>query len=134
MVKPEDLQCWKCGAGLDYLIMPLSRTAHCKACDAAIHVCLMCRFYDPRVAKKCREPIVDEVKDKDRPNFCDYLELNPAAYNPGDASEANAARSDLQALFGLESDDDSTGQDVELSQAEKSRQQLEELFGLKKDD
>jgi len=53
MIKPEQLQCWKCGAGLEYLILPLSRGTRCKTCDAASHVFLMCRFYDLSVAKKC---------------------------------------------------------------------------------
>ncbi len=132
MVKPEDLKCWKCGSGLDYLIMPLSRSARCKACDAAIHICLMCRFYDSRVAKQCREPVADEVKDKDRPNFCDYLELNAHAYTPADHTEAGAAISDLNALFGLESETAVSGPDGARAQEEKSRQQLDELFDLKK--
>ena len=113
--------------------MPLSRGARCKACDAAVHVCLMCRFYDSRVAKQCREPVADEVKDKDRPNFCDYLELNPDAYNPADHSGADAAMSDLNALFGLEGYTAASEPDGTLSQEEKSRQQLNELFDLKKD-
>ncbi len=127
--KPEDLKCWKCGAGLDDLLMPLSRSAYCKACDAALHVCKMCRFYDPRVAKQCREPIADAVKDKDRPNFCDYLELNPQAWKPADHSEADAAASDLNALFDLDMPAAATGT---ASSAEQSRQELDDLFGLTK--
>ena len=127
--KPEDLKCWKCGAGLDDLLMPLSRSAYCKACDAALHVCKMCRFYDPRVAKQCREPIADAVKDKDRPNFCDYLELNPQAWKPADHSEADAAASDLNALFDLDTPAAAIGT---ASSAEQSRQELDDLFGLTK--
>ena len=126
--KPEDLKCWKCGAGLDYLLMPLSRNAHCKTCEAALHVCRMCRFYDPRVAKQCREPVADAVKDKDRPNFCDYLELNPDAWEPADHSEAAAAASDLNALFDLDGTSTATGT---AASAEQSRQELDDLFDLK---
>ena len=109
--------------------MPLSRGARCKACDAAVHICLMCRFYDPRVAKQCREPVADEVKDKDRPNFCDYLELNPQAWKPADHSEADAAASGLNALFGLDTPTEATG---EASPADQTRQELDDLFGLDK--
>ena len=128
-VKPQDLICWKCGADLDYLLMPLSRSAHCKDCEAALHVCRMCRFYDPRVAKQCREPVADAVKDKDRPNFCDYLELNPQAWEPADHSEAVAAASDLNALFGLDTPDGTSGT---AASAEPSRSELDDLFDLNK--
>ena len=127
-VKPEHLKCWKCGAGLDYLLMPLSRSAHCKACEAALHVCRMCRFYDPRVAKQCREPVADAVKDKDRPNFCGYLELNPQAWEPADHTEADSAASDLNALFGLDAPGEESGT---AASAEQSRQELDDLFDLK---
>ena len=126
---PKDLKCWKCGAGLDYLLMPLSRSAHCKACDAALHVCLMCLFYEPRVAKQCREPVADEVKDKDRPNFCDYLELNPQAWKPADHSEAGAAASGLNDLFGLDTPAKAAGA---TSPADQTRQELDDLFNLGK--
>ncbi len=127
-VKPEHLQCWKCGAGLDYLLMPLSRSAHCKACEAALHVCRMCRFYDPRVAKQCREPVADAVQDKERPNFCGYLELNPQAWEPADHADADSAASDLNALFGLDAPGGASGT---AASAEQSRQELDDLFDLK---
>ena len=103
--KPANLKCWKCGADLDYLLMPLSGNAHCRNCEAALHVCRMCRFYDTRVAKQCREPTADAVRDKERPNFCGYLELNPAAWAPVDGSPADAAAAELNALFGLDDQD-----------------------------
>ena len=103
--KPTDLKCWKCGAGLDYLLMPLSGRARCRNCEAALHVCRMCRFYDPRVAKQCREPVADTVRDKDRPNFCGYLELKPDAWKPVDHTPADAATAELNALFGLDDQD-----------------------------
>jgi len=118
----KSLKCWKCGAGLDYLIMPLSRSAHCKDCDAALHVCRMCRFYDPRVAKQCREPVADAVRDKDRPNFCGYLELNPQAWQPVDDSQAQTSASELNDLFELDT------RAASVTSAEQARQELDDLF------
>jgi hypothetical protein len=51
-MQPGDLICWKCGASLAELTLPLSRTDFCRACRAEVHVCRMCRFYDPGKAKK----------------------------------------------------------------------------------
>ena len=127
--KPENLKCWKCGADLDYLLMPLSRSAHCKACEAALHVCKMCRFYDARVAKQCREPVADIVKDKHRPNFCGYLELNPEAWKPADHAAADAVAANLNALFDLDTPATTTGT---APSAAQSRQELDDLFDLNK--
>ncbi len=94
------LRCWKCGHSLEELSLPLRRLEECPACAAELHVCRMCEFYDTGVAKHCREPVADEVKDKIRANFCDYFKPTPQAYRPGDSSAAERARSELEALFG----------------------------------
>ena len=73
----EYLVCWKCGASLAALTLPLSRTDSCRNCRAEFHVCRMCRFYDTRKAKSCAEPVADEVGDKERANFCGYFEAAP---------------------------------------------------------
>lgn len=84
---------------VDYTL-PLRRVEECRSCRAELHVCRMCEFYDVSVAKHCREPIADEVKDKERANFCDYFRPTPTAYRPGDESAADRARAELDALFG----------------------------------
>jgi hypothetical protein len=33
----------------------------------------MCVEYDTRVAKHCREPTAEEVRDKTAANFCDHF-------------------------------------------------------------
>ena len=39
------------------------------------------RVVQHAVAKHCREPIAEEVKDKERANFCDYFKPRPGAYS-----------------------------------------------------
>ncbi len=60
----------------------------------------MCKLYDTRVAKHCREPVADEVRDKVRANFCDYFQPSPDAYKPAEQAAADRAKSELDALFG----------------------------------
>lgn len=91
--------CWKCGAPLVDLSLPLSRTDECRACRAELHVCRMCRFYDTSKAKSCAEPIADEVQDKQRANFCGYFEAAPGRFQPRDGA-ADQTRSALESLFG----------------------------------
>ena len=76
------LTCWKCGASLEELTLPLRRLEECKACRSELHVCRMCVEYDTRVAKHCREPTAEEVRDKTEANFCDHFKPKVGAYVP----------------------------------------------------
>ena len=96
----NDLVCWKCGASLAALTLPLRRLEECPRCHAELHVCRMCVDYDTSVAKHCREPIAEEVRDKTRANFCDYFKPRAGAYTPPDTAAADKARAELDKLFG----------------------------------
>lgn len=99
----DELVCWKCGASLSELSLPLLRLDECKACGAALHVCRLCQFYDISKAKHCSEPIAEEVRDKERANFCDYFKPRPNAWSNQPQSEAEKARAELEALFNRKS-------------------------------
>lgn len=125
----DTLVCWKCGAPLGDIPVPLGRLAECLICHAELHVCRGCLFYDTQVAKHCRETIAEEVQDKVRANFCDYFQLRPNAYRPPDEREAVAARSQLESLFGGKSLDDEAAPDRPKSAEQQAREALESLFG-----
>lgn len=94
------LVCWKCGASLAHLSLPLTRRDACKQCNADLHVCKLCQFYDLGKAKHCREPIAEEVSDKTRANFCDYFKPREDVYSNRAQTEAERAKAQLDALFG----------------------------------
>ena len=96
----QELVCWSCGASIADLSLPLSRFDHCRGCKAALHACRLCEFYKTTVAKQCREPIAEEVKDKERANFCDYFKPRPGAHVQRNQQEVDQARAALEALFG----------------------------------
>lgn len=123
------LVCWNCGALLGDELLPLTRLAECRVCRAELHVCRLCEFYDPRVARSCREPVADEVKEKARANFCGYFRIRPGAYVAPDAAEARQAKAQLEALFGGVPDETN---DRVLSETDAARENLEELFGMDK--
>ena len=102
----EPLHCYRCGASLASMSLPLGRLEECPECTIQLHVCRMCRFYDPRVAKQCREDDAEEVREKERPNFCDYFKPSADAHDPNFAAAENKSRDQLDALFG---DGDSEG-------------------------
>jgi hypothetical protein len=123
------LVCWKCGASLEEMSLPLLRLDECPQCHAELHVCKMCEWYSVAVAKHCRETIAEEVKDKERANFCDYFKPKQDAHSPVSADAAKA-KTDLEALFGGGS---KSGEAAEPSAADKARAELEALFGKKPD-
>jgi len=97
---PNDLVCWKCGAALAALTLPLRRLDECPRCRAELHVCRLCGQFDPRAYQQCREPTVEEVRDKTRANFCDHFKPRAGAWDGTDNTAANQARSELDRLFG----------------------------------
>lgn len=126
----DPLVCWKCGAELVDVPMPLGRREECAACHADLHVCRMCEFYDTSVAKSCREPVADEVSDKERANFCGYFKPRPNAHRARDSAAEDEARAKLKALFG-ESDETESGKGEEArTEADAARDKLNELFGI----
>ena len=94
------LVCWKCGASLAQLSLPLARRDECRQCRAELHVCKLCVEYDTSKAKHCREPTLEEVRDKEAANFCAYFKPRTGAWSPAGKAAADSARSALDALFG----------------------------------
>lgn len=97
---PHDLVCWRCGASLAALTLPLRRKEECPACRAELHVCRLCQSWAPQITRKCREDGAEEVKNKEQANFCDWFKPRPAAFDAAGAAAEQAARSQLDALFG----------------------------------
>ena len=92
--------CWKCGASLAGLLLPLGRRDVCPSCRAELHVCRLCRHFDATRAGQCRELAAELVADKTRANDCGWFVPRPEAYRGGGAAMAQASRSALDALFG----------------------------------
>ena len=92
--------CYRCGASLADLSLPLSRQDECPGCGNYLHVCKMCIYFDPNVPRQCREDGAEEVKEKDRLNFCDWFKPSESAFDEKRKNEEDEARSALEALFG----------------------------------
>ncbi|MEZ5445616.1 MAG: hypothetical protein R3F45_07550 [Gammaproteobacteria bacterium] len=120
----DPVLCWRCGHPYAEDTRNVPRAAECAACHADLHVCRMCEFYDTRVARSCRETIAEEVKDKERANFCGYFRI--AGGRGPAASDAGAARAQLEGLFGM-----GPAQSGGPGSPDAARDALEELFGVK---
>lgn len=115
-----DLVCWKCGASLAELPLPLSRLAECPKCRAYQHACRMCEFYDSRLTSRCREERAEEVRDKEHANFCDWFKPRPNAHRPPGEGKTQAAKAKLDNLFG--------GAQASDGPADAARDKLSDLF------
>jgi hypothetical protein len=69
--------CYKCSHEIRLSGSP-GRLDECPRCEAELHCCLNCRFYSPGKPNDCAEPEVELVVDKDRANFCEFFQANPA--------------------------------------------------------
>jgi hypothetical protein len=96
----HNTRCYRCGESLAALTLPLSRQDECPGCGNYLHVCKMCVYFDPRVPRQCREDGAEEVRDKDRLNFCDWFKPSETAFDPDRKAEEDEARAALEALFG----------------------------------
>ena len=118
-----ELVCWNCGGSLKAEPLPLSRRAVCAECNVELHVCRLCQFYDPRVSDQCTEDRAEQVREKDRANFCDYFKPKPAAYVKREDTKAVAAKAALDGLFAGAAQSDAAG-----VEGDKARMLLDQLF------
>lgn len=100
----ESLSCFRCGASLEQLSLPLSRRDECPECTIHLHVCKMCVFFNADVPRQCREDDAEEVYEKEKVNFCEWFKPSSSAFDPARAGLATKAKSELASLFGEESE------------------------------
>jgi hypothetical protein len=96
----HDIQCWKCGASLAELSLPFGRQERCRSCGADLHACKLCLQFNPRQPQQCDEPTAEEVRDKERANFCEHYKPVAGAWKGGTTAAADSARTALEKLFG----------------------------------
>ena len=99
LIKPE-LRCYRCGASLAALSLPLARLDLCPSCGVELHVCRMCSHYAPTKPDACDEEDAIAVHNKTTANFCDWFAPDPAAFDGREQQAENEARRKLSALFG----------------------------------
>lgn len=105
----KDYQCWRCGGSLHDIPVPFVRLAQCRNCSADLHVCRMCRFYNPTLSGRCDHDMAEPAREIDIANFCHYFRPRYDAFQPKEKSRSDAAKAQLEAIFGpTENPDDPT--------------------------
>lgn len=96
----ESIDCFRCGASLAALTLPISRRDHCPECSAAVHVCRMCSNYARDAIGQCVEEDAEEVLDKESSNYCEWFKPRANAFDAADRKKKEQAAAELDALFG----------------------------------
>ena len=92
--------CWKCGEVLE--LPPAGRVGSreaCPQCDADLHCCRNCRFYDPTKNNQCSETQAEWVRDKEAGNYCDYFSPNPVLSASTRSSSTENTKKKFNSLF-----------------------------------
>jgi len=93
------IACFRCGASLSALSLPLTRRDLCPECGVELHCCRMCVHFDPKAPSQCREDDAEDVKEKELANFCEWFNPSESAFDPHQKSEADQALESLEAMF-----------------------------------
>ena len=83
---------------------------------------------------QCFEDRADPPLQKENANFCDFFAPAAAAFEAKTTTKSDAARNELDALFGQQEDaaaepEEADCTEKELSKEEQARKKLDDLFG-----
>lgn len=125
-----NLVCWSCGFSLKDIPLPFTRLEQCKACRADLHVCRLCRYYNPNVFDKCDHEMAEPARDATVANFCHYFRPKANAFTQDKKSKADEAMEQLKSLFGVSEDNkDTTSTVVDAkNDLEKAKAKFDDLF------
>ena len=115
----HNISCFRCGASLAAMSLPLSRQDECPECSVYLHVCRMCKDFDPSVPRQCREDGAEDVTEKDRVNFCDWFSPSETAFDAIKKDQADSARQSLDTLFGSGDGSAASEANIDPGDAEK---------------
>lgn len=96
-MQPGPFHCHACSTKLELAQKP-GRRDDCPQCGAELHACMNCELFDPNLARGCRENQADDVRDKERANFCGWFVFRIGL--PEGAGRRNDPRAAFNALFG----------------------------------
>jgi hypothetical protein len=63
------IRCAECGANVQFMD-ELKLTEACKHCNADLHTCRNCKFFDPGAPNECMRPVPARVESKNTRNMC----------------------------------------------------------------
>jgi hypothetical protein len=90
--------CHNCGREIK-VIAKVARADACPHCDADMHCCKNCRYFDPGKNNQCSEPQAEYVSNKLKANFCEFFEPNTRLPLTTRGSAHSGHRDDVSKAF-----------------------------------
>jgi hypothetical protein len=91
----------------------------------------MCRFYAPHLIGRCSHDTAEPPLDRELANFCQAFRISNSASTGEDLRQNDAAKSELQSLFGgLPEDEDVSEGSTEAEEKVAQEDPLDALKGL----
>ncbi len=129
------IECWRCGTAVKSDQLPITRLEQCLHCHADLHVCRLCRSWNPRYTSKCSHDHAEPPLDRERANFCQYFRPAAGAFRSAGTPAGESARTGLEALFGESPEEHAADTSADsMTETERARQALDALFGGDKGD
>jgi hypothetical protein len=130
----KGIQCWRCGNAIRPDQLPITRLESCRHCHADLHVCRLCRSWNPRYTSKCSHDHAEPPLDKERANFCQYFRPAAGVYRNTATPPGATTLTDLEALFAADDEQPRDSDDTRnITETERTRQALDALFGADKE-
>jgi hypothetical protein len=92
-------RCYRCGTEWRKERRPSHRD-FCEKCNAYIHCCLNCKFYDEHAHNHCNIPNTEWVGDVEKGNFCDEFSFADRPAEESQAEGKGQAHEAFDQLFG----------------------------------
>lgn len=78
--------CWSCGKDVD--LERVSFRSICDHCNAYLHCCVNCCYYQVGLANDCKIPGTERVVDREKNNFCEEFSCSNGLRKPKDSSSS----------------------------------------------
>ena len=91
------LICQNCGQNIEQ--ETFTRNDICPKCGIYLKSCIQCKNYDPNSYHSCKEPMIEEVSDKNSANFCEYYKPNSTNISNSSYKKKDDVLNELDKLF-----------------------------------
>jgi len=96
------IRCAECGSMVQFMD-ELKLTETCKHCNADLHTCRNCKFFDPGAPNQCMRPVPARIESKNTRNMCTLFSpkviVEKAVEEKQESSTSDNARKAFDDLF-----------------------------------
>jgi hypothetical protein len=89
----------KCAACASVVQASIGRDSTCPKCNADLHTCRQCTYFDPGSRFECRKPLTARILNKGGRNTCELFAARTVVERETSSGAPNDARSAFAKLF-----------------------------------